>query len=164
MVKAKPLFHEEQPFRQRRMRIGLATVPVIFLALTVGQVVLGHSWGRHPMSNGGMIFWSIFLWLVYLRLVTVKLVTDLWPDKLTVAMRGMWRVRHIPLLQVESVEVTSFNAARDFGGYGIRTVGRKKAYVAGGNRGVRIQLTGGRTVVIGSQRAEALVAAIQHEP
>ena len=163
-MRREPLYHEEQPFRQRRMRLALATVPVIFLALTIWQVVLGHPWGRHPMSNGGMIFWSIFLWLIYLRLITVKLVTNLTPDKLSIAMRGIWRVRHIPRQQIESVDTTSFNAAKDFGGYGMRTIGRKKAYVADGNRGVRIQLTGGRTVVIGSRRPEALIAAIRQKP
>ncbi|HLJ45761.1 MAG TPA: hypothetical protein VKU01_07130 [Bryobacteraceae bacterium] len=167
-MKSEPLFHEEQPFRQARMRLALATIPLIFLGLTLWQVALGHPWGRHPVSNGSMIFWSIFLWLIYLRLITIKLVTDVWSDKLSIAMRGMWRVRHIPLDQIESVDAISFNPAREFGGYGIRTVGRKKGYIAGGDRGVNVKLADGRTVVIGSRRSEALAkilkSSTQHKP
>jgi hypothetical protein len=30
------------------------------LGLLIWHVMLGHPWGKHPMSNGNLIFWSIF--------------------------------------------------------------------------------------------------------
>jgi hypothetical protein len=157
---SESVFHEEQALRQARMAIVLATVPLVFAGLVIWQVVLGHPWGRHPMSNASLIGWTIFLWLIYGRLMTVKLVTDVRPDSLSVAMRGLWRVHHIPLEQIESVEVVTFNAARDFGGYGVRTAGRTKAYVAAGDQGVSLKLRRNRTVVIGSRRSNELAKAI----
>jgi|SRR5579871_1223698 len=156
---AEPLFHEEQAFRQARVRIALAIVPTVFLALLIWQVVLGHPWGRHPMSNGGLIGWSIFLWLVYLRLITVKLVTDLSPDRLSISMRGLWRVRRVPVNNIETVEVVTFDA-RDYGGYGIRSTRAGKAYIASGNRGVRIKLRKGGRLLVGSQRPDALAKSL----
>ena len=93
-----------------------------------------------------MIGWTVFLWLVYLRLVTVRLVTDVRPSELTVAMRGFWRERHIPLSEIKSARSSPTIAVRDYGGYGIRTTRRGKAYIAGGDRGVRLDLVKGGVV------------------
>jgi hypothetical protein len=161
----QPPFREEQSFRQRRVRILLAIPPGVMLLLLVWQVILGHPWGTKPISNASMIGWTVFLWLVYLRLVAVRLVTQVGPGELSVAMRGLWRERRIPLNEIKSAKIVTYDAARDYGGYGIRTIRRGKAYIAGGNRGVRLELVQGGAVVIGSKRPEELVAAInRHVP
>lgn len=160
-VEPEPLFHEEQGLAQPRVRLAVATVPLIFLLLVIWQVILGHPWGRRPLSNASLIWWTIFSALIYWRLVTVKLVTELWPDKLSIRMRGLLRVRHIPLTQIVGVQVVTFDAARDYGGSGIRTVGRTKAYLARGGSGVSLKLNLGSTVVLGSQRADTLAARIE---
>jgi len=157
---APPLFRERQSFRQRRIRILLAIPPTTMLVLLVWQVILGHAWGTKPMSSASMIGWTAFLWLVYLRLVTVSLVVHVGPDELFVGMRGLWRERHIRLNEIKSAKVVTYDAARDYGGYGIRTTRRGKAYIAGGNRGVRLEFVKGGAVLIGSARPKELLAAI----
>lgn len=155
------LFHEEQKFRLKRQRILLAIPPVSMTFLVIWQVILGHPWGKQPLSNNSVIGWTIFIWLVYLRLVTVRLVTEVRRDDLAVAMRGLWRARRIPLGEVKSVQAIHYDPVRDYGGYGIRTTRGGTAYLAGGNRAVRLELAKGGTVLIGSQRPEALVSAIK---
>ncbi len=157
---AEPLFREEQIFRQRRVRILLAIPPAAMLVILVWQVILGHPWGTKPMSNAGVIGWTVFLWLVYLRLVTVRLVTHVVPGEVAVGMRGLWREKHIPLNEIKSAKVVTYDAAREYGGYGIRATRRGKAYIAGGDRGVRLELAKGGAVLIGSARPEELLAAI----
>jgi hypothetical protein len=161
--KVEGLFYEEQTFRQRRIRILLAVPPSILLVLAIWQVVLGHPWGKHPMSNTSLIGWTIFLWLVYLRLVRIRLVTELRPSELLVSMRGLWRKRRIPLSDIKSLEVVKFDPVRDYGGYGIRITRHGTAYIAGGSDGVRLQLTGGATVLLGSQRSKELAGAIRRQ-
>ena len=46
------------------------------LGLLIWQVILGHPWGKQPMSNANVIGWTMFLWLIYFRLITVRLVTE----------------------------------------------------------------------------------------
>ena len=113
------------------------------------------------MSNGNVIGWSVFLWLIYFRLITVRLVTEVRKGKLVVAMRGLWRSRRVPLDCIQSVETITHDIARDYGGYGIRTTREGKAYVAGGGRGVRVTLTTGEKLVVGSERPDELVAALR---
>jgi len=150
------LFVEKQSFRQMRVRGLLAIPPLILTLLAIWQLGLGHSWGRQPMSNASIIGWSIFLWLVYLRLITVRLVTEVNTQEVSIAMRGFWRSRRIPIPSIQSAEVVQFDAARDFGGYGIRSTREVTAYVAGGNEGVRLELSSGLPVIIGSRRAKEL--------
>ena len=154
------LFREQQSFRQRRVLILLAILPAAMLLLLVWQVILGHPWGTTPVSNARVIGWTVFLWLVYLRLMTVRLVTRVSPDELSIGMRGLWRERRIPLNEIKSAKVVTYDAARDWGGYGIRTTRRGKAYMAGGDRGVWLELVKGGAVLIGSARPKELLAAI----
>ena len=90
------------------------------------------------------------------RLITVRLVTEVRDGELVVSLRGFWRSRRILLSEIRSAEMISFDPVRDYGGYGIRTGRFGKAYIALGQRGVRIKLANGATVVVGSQRSEEM--------
>ena len=153
-------FTERQHLPRLRYAIVLAIPPCGMLALCIWQVVLGHPWGKQPMPNGAVIFWTVFLWLVYARLLTVSLVTQVDGGELTVVLRGIWRARRIPTSSIQSVELITFDPIRDYGGYGIRTTREGKAYIAQGNQGVRVTLNDGTKLVIGSQKPAELAAAL----
>src|SRR5579872_2204889 len=153
---AEPLFHEEQKFRQPRLRFLTAIPPVAMTLLIIWQVVLGHPWGKQPMSNASLIGWTIFLWIIYIRLMTIKLVTEVFPGEVRVAMRGLWRSARISLSSVKSVKAVTFDPVADWGGYGIRQTKRGRAYIAGGNQGVELEMADGTVVLIGSHRASDL--------
>jgi hypothetical protein len=155
-----PAFLEVQRFPLRRIALALASPPCFLLGLLIWQVMLGHTWGKHPMSNGDVIGWTVFLWLVYFRLITVRLVTEVRKGELIVRMRGLRRLRRVPLDWIQSVETIKHDIARDYGGYGIRSTREGKAYVASGGRGVRVTLPAGEKLVVGSQRPDELAAAI----
>lgn len=154
-------FREVQRLPRRRTAIVLALPPCAMLAVLVWQVVLGHPWGKQPMSNGSVIGWTIFLWLLYLRLLTVRLFTRVRDGVLVVGMRGIPLRRRVRLADVGSVEPVTFDPQHDYGGYGIRSIRNGKAYVGAGHRGVRVQLRSGPVLVIGSERPEELLAALQ---
>jgi hypothetical protein len=160
---AKPasLFHEEQRFRQTRLRILTAIPPVAMLLLAIWQVGLGHPWGKQPMSNASVIGWTIFLVLLYVRLNTVKLVTEVRPGELTIKLLG--RRYTIALRGVKSVRIVSFDAVHDWGGYGRRSISRGRAYIAGGNQGVELEFTIGGVVLIGSQRPDELARSLERQ-
>lgn len=131
------------------------------LGLLIWQVVLGHPWGKHPMSNANVIGWTVFLWLVYFRLISVRLVTEIRPGELVVAMRGLWRLRRVPLDSIQSVETIQHDIARDYGGFGIRSTREGKAYTAGSSGGVRVTLASKEKLVVGSERPEELATALR---
>ena len=158
---SQTVFYEVQSFPLRRIALALASPPCFLLGLLIWQVVLGHTWGKHPMSNGDVIGWTAFLWLIYLRLITVRLVTEVRQGELIVRMRGLWRLRRVPLASIQLVETITHDIARDYGGYGIRSTREGKAYVARGGRGVRVTLVRGEKLVVGSQRPDELARMLR---
>jgi hypothetical protein len=159
-MKSEGIFYEKQRFPLRRIGVALAAPPCFMLGLLVWQVVLGHPWGRQPMSNANVVGWTIFLWIIYFRLITVQLVTEVRDRELLVGLRGLWRARRVPLDNIQSVETVSFDPQRDYGGYGIRSSRQGTAYIAGGNRGARLKLANGATLVVGSQKPEQLAGVL----
>jgi hypothetical protein len=69
--------------------------------------------------------------------------------------------RMLPIDTVRSVEVVTYRPIADYGFWGIRS-GRdgERALTARGNRGVRLELTDGSRLLIGSQKPELLAATI----
>lgn len=157
------VFQEVQSFRLKRQFVLLAIPPAGMTFLFVWQVVLGHAWGKQPLSNPSVMGGTIFLWLVYARLVTVRLVTRVHDGELAVGLRGLWRARRIPLSQIQSAEAITYDPLRDYGGYGIRTARHGAAYIAGGNRGVQLELVRGGSLLIGSARPDDLLSAVKGE-
>lgn len=117
-------------------------------------------WGKPPTSDGGLIFLSVLLTAVYFRLVTIKLVTELRSEGLLVGLRGLWRRRRISLADIRSAREATYDAAAEFGGYGIRSGRRGMAYIARGNRAVELTLSNGSRFLIGSQHAAELARKI----
>ena len=161
MSDREPTFYSErQTVRQRYTGVLLALPPAAMLFITLRQVIWHKPWFNPPTSDGGLIFLTVLLVAVYFRLMTVKLVTELHPGEIAVELRGMWRRSRIPLAEVRSVEAVSYNPARDFGGYGVRTTRAGRAYIARGNRAVRLVLANGERIWIGSQNAAELTGKI----
>jgi hypothetical protein len=154
-------FQEVQYLPQRRAAVMLALPPCGMTALLVWHVALGHPWGKQQLSDASVIGWTIVLWLIYARLLTVRLVTEIRDGEMLFALRGFWRARRIPISTITSVDVVHFDPVRDYGGYGIRVTKKGKAYIAGGEEGIRLMLKDGSEVVVGSRRAEELAAALR---
>jgi len=160
-AKPKPLFREKQSFRQTRVRVLTSIPPAAMLLLAIWQVGLGHPWGKQPMSNASIIGWTVFLFCFYVLLNTAKLVTEVRPGELT--MRLLGRTYTIALRGVKSIRIVTFDAVRDWGGYGRRSTSRGRAYIAGGNRGVELEFTIGGVVLIGSERPDELARYLERQ-
>lgn len=160
-MKPGPIFREAQMIRQPRIRGLTAILPAAFTLLLIWQVLLGHKIGKQPVSNGNVIGWTIFLWLVYLRLITTKMVTRVERGRLVISTLGLWTLRKVSLQDISKTEVVTYRPVEDYGGYGIRLTKRGRAYIAAGDRGVRITFVKGGKILIGSQRPEELERAIK---
>jgi len=80
---------------------------------------------------------------------------------------GAVRIRFFPLTTrviersaIKDIEARTYRPIREYGGWGLRFGRRGRAYSISGNRGVELTLADGRRVMIGSQRADELAAAL----
>ena len=154
------LYRESQPFHLGFSRIALAMPPATLVFLACRQIIWKHPWGNPPMSNGGILFLTILIVLVYLRLMTVRLVTELRSGDLSVGMKGLWRKRRVPLVDIQSAAPVEYDPVSEYRGWGIRSGPRGKAYIASGNQAVQLQLRDGSQILVGTQSPQELARRI----
>ncbi|WP_418284819.1 DUF6141 family protein [Halorubrum sp. DTA46] len=139
-----PLFHEVQRFRQPWIWALLGGVALLML-------VLG------PISWGGLVIVGAVAGLVY----SLRLKTEVRADGIYLKMWPLHRsFRRIPWSEIKQYEAKQYRPLREFGGWGIRWTPGKVAYNVYGNRGVWIERTNERGVLVGSQHPEEFVEAI----
>lgn len=143
-MEQEPTFREIQRFRQPWIWGLLGGIALLML-------VLG------PVSWVGLLVVGTVAGLVY----SLRLQTEVRTDGIYLQMWPLHRsFRRIPWSDIERYESTRYRPLREFGGWGIRWTPGKLAYNVSGTQGVRIGRTDGRTVLVGSQRPEELVGAI----
>lgn len=144
-MESVPSFEEVQRFRQWWVWTLLGGITL--LMLLAGSA----AWP-------GLVVIAAISALIY----TLRLRTEVRADGIYYSMWPLHRsVRRIEWDEIEHREAETYRPIREFGGWGIRWAPGKIAYSVSGNRGVRVERTDGRTILLGSQRPEALVDAIE---
>lgn len=69
--------------------------------------------------------------------------------------------RIVPYAEILDLESTEYRPLMEFGGWGVRGVGRRKAWTARGNRAVVLTLTGDRELYVGSDNPQRLEERIR---
>jgi hypothetical protein len=157
----RPRFHEVQRPKSW-WYIGLfVLIAGAAWAAFIQQIVRGKPVGNNPASDWGVWVLAIIFGILFpLVFLSVKMETAVFADR--VAIRWFpFTTRRIPLAEIATAEAKSYSPFRDFRGWGIKWMpGRRMAYSIGGHEGVNLTLRDGRQVMIGSERAAELAAAI----
>ena len=170
LMKNDAIFREQQKFRQTWLWLllvvsGIPTMTIAGSGLYV-QLVLHRPFGNNPMNDTGLIVVSACMFLVMGGIFALFLFARL--D--TAIDREGIRMRFPPLVlteklfrwgDIESCEVVRYSPIGDYGGWGIRSGRQGKAYNVSGDRGLRIHLKTGKSILIGTQKAEELSAWLQ---
>ena len=162
------LFHEEQRLPKWLSvvvgLVGLLTMVVLVYALI--RELCGWTGEGGPTGSERAICLGVvtFLFLIgvgpCIAFVLLKLFIEVRRDGLFVRYYPVHRrpVR-IDLTQVVRVQAVTYSTTQY--GWGIRRVHLGKAYTARGARGARLDYAYGKHLLLGSQRAEELAAAIE---
>lgn len=161
-------FREVQLFRKTWV-LALVLPISVFLIILFGygiikQLVMGQPWGGKPLPDTalaivgplGILFGVGLACLFY----SAQLVTEVRKDGLYIRFFPLTH-QEIPFKDIVSCELRTYSPIREFGGWGIRYGRGTKAYNVSGNRGIQLELSNGKRVLIGSQRPEELAGAIE---
>jgi len=147
------MFREEQYFDWR----VYALIALVGLVTGLG-LVRGRVWSLE-VALGLLIGLALLMFVIVFLL---HMTTEVSPTELRVWFGwAPTSPRIVPVGTVRSIEVVIYRPVADYGFWGIRS-GRDgdRALIARGNRGVRLELTDGTRLLIGSQRPEALATAL----
>ena len=110
-----------------------------------------------------------WVWLVSI-LVLAPATALFWALKLEIEVRqdGLHarlfplhvRFRRFPFDTIQSATARTYRPIRDYGGWGLRGLGRDRAWNMSGNHGVQLVFHDGRRLLLGSQQAGELAAAL----
>ena len=149
------LFRETQRFHANPWaRFSIAAVGVAFGM--VSFALRGSDELSNPLGFLGLGLASVVLLLLLLG----GLETEVRADGLYVRFLPLRRKHRFGWQEIASAEARTYRPIREYGGWGIRWSTRGKAYNVHGDRGLQLVLADGRRVLIGSQRADELAAAI----
>jgi len=164
------LFAEDQYMRQVWLMVLLYGTAVLFSGLVLYsgyvQFVLGKPFGNRPLSNTGLVIADAFLIvtgvILPIMVLRVQLMVRLDSAGLTLHYWPLTRRKDFPLHHIIAWEAQDYRPFRDYGGWGIRYSLTKKqwAYTVTSSRGVLLTLADGKKIMIGSERADELAAAL----
>ncbi len=160
---SSPIYREVQQFRQGWIWVSVSALAWLVWYATVKQLLLHRPFGNRLMPDIPMvIFWFIFGIGLPALFYFSQLVTEVRDDGIYIRFSPFHRTfRRTAFTEVKQFEMRTYRSFREYGGHGIRYGSKGKAYNVSGDRGVQIELLNGNRVLIGSQRAEELVQAIQ---
>ena len=153
------LFEEEQSFGQPWVW-GLMLGTISLLGIIFGLVVFAprDKDGFHP-AIVGISLGIIVAVSVGILMYTLKLSVRLDSEALHVRFFPLIK-KDIPLEEIVRWEARTYRPILEYGGWGVRCSGNGMAYNVSGNRGVQLEFTNGKRLLIGSQKPEELAEAI----
>jgi len=144
----EPVFREVQHFRQPWLIGLLAGVVAIEVA-----VLFVAGWRALPGIAIGVGATALML--------ATHLATEVSPAGISLRFYPFHRRgRTIAFEEIAQHYPRRYRPIAEYGGWGIRGIGRDRAYNVSGDRGVQLELVDGRRILIGSQRPDELDAAI----
>lgn len=165
------IYREEQPFRQSFIP-WIIFAAILFMIGSFGvafyqQLYLGKPYGDEPMSDNGLIWSSIISFIVmsavFISILSGRLVTEIWSDGIRYKFPPLIRkMRHIPLTEIVSAEVTKYKPIAEFGGWGWRKrfLTRKTAFNLSGRIGVRVIMKNGSQIMFGTHQQDEMKRAV----
>ena len=157
-----PLYQEAQYFRQVWLWALALFISLLSLYGAFQQLVLGKPFGNNPAPDSIMVILAIVFGLALpVFMYKTNLTTEVRSDGLYIRFFPF----HLSFRRIAAEEIIRYKACayrpiKDYGGWGMRFGRKGKAYNVTGNRGVKLELSKGEHLLIGSQKPEKLTEAL----
>ena len=156
------VFKEEQRFTQTWLIIiFIIAIGVPFLLGVYGiiqQIIYKTPLGQRPMSDVGLIIFTISMFLLTLLIFLIKLTTKIDEKGIQYQFYPFhFSMKKISWNEISKVGVRTYLPISEFGGWGLRggfffNKGKEKAINISGNIGIQLILKNGKKLLIGTQK------------
>jgi hypothetical protein len=156
------VFKEEQRFTQTWLIIILIIaigVPFLFGVYgIIQQVIYKNPMGDKPMSDAGLIIFTISMFLLTVLIFLIKLTTKIDEKGIQYQFYPFHlSMKEISWSEISKVGVRTYLPISEFGGWGLRggfffNKGKEKAINISGDIGIQLILKNGKKLLIGTQK------------
>jgi hypothetical protein len=163
---SKILFREVQRFRQTWPLVAMGISATIAVC-GIGVVAFVSTMSQKPAKAPDPIslLACVLGVLLFVSVLVLMRVCNLCVEVRETGLFIRYFPFHLSFHRIQIEDVKSFQAVtyrplREYGGWGIKYRRKSKAYSVSGDRGVKLEFQSGRSLLIGSQRAEELAEAL----
>jgi hypothetical protein len=155
-------FREVQRFTQWWLWVIVLGVAYLQWHAFIVQIVLKGRFGDNPAPDWLVIVFFVLFGLgLPLLFIVAQLLTEVCADALYVRFVPFHpRWLRIAPESIRTATAGTYNPLVDYGGWGIKQGRGGKVYNVSGNQGVQLEFSDGRKLMLGSQHAVELAAAI----
>jgi hypothetical protein len=154
-------FKEEQRFNQWWIWLILIPIGILPIFGIYKQLILGQKFGDNPMSDLGLIIFSVFFFLLIGLSFITKLTTMIDKDGIKMIFFPFTKKR-VDWNEIKNAKIVNYGFV---GGWGIRLWTKYgTVYNMKGNKGLSIELKNGKKFLIGTQKESELKYVIEKIP
>lgn len=155
-------FTETQKFRQWWFRLIITGIAILQVYGLYQQLFLGKPFGNNPISNEGLIMFSLIPLLIVVLFLLLRLDTKVdgegvhyrfFPFQLNYKLKK-WD-------EIKKAHVRQYKPILEYGGWGIRGWGKNKARNVSGNMGLQLEMNNGDKLLIGTQKEKEMEKAVE---
>ena len=151
----KKLFTEKQKFTQWWLWLILLSIGVLPVVGIYKQLYLGEPMGDKPMSDEGLIVFSVFIFALIAFFWMIQLRTEITQQDIKIHFFPLTK-RAVKWSEVEKAQIVNYGFV---GGWGIRFwTNYGTVYNIKGKMGLALELKNGKKFLIGSQKIDELKA------
>lgn len=155
---------ERTTYRERSPWPGFATAILWGVVVLTAYPILAGWEADFPFPVRFAMAAGIVALAVALQIVVGGLTVRVQETRLFIHLGSVPLVkRTVPYAEIQGVRSIEYRPLREFGGWGVRGIGKRKAWTARGNQAVELTFTDGRRLLVGSdhpQRLEERIRAV----
>lgn len=157
------LFSESQKFKQIWLWLVLLGINGFFFFAIIKQVVGGQEIGEKPIGDAGILIGAWAIMLVTALFISFRLDTFIKKDGIYVRFFPLHiKFKYFAWNSLEKIFVRQYSPIKEYGGWGLRysLFGKGKAYNISGNKGLQLEFTSGKKLLIGTNKPDELTEAL----
>ena len=151
-------FKEEQKFTQWWLWLILIGIGLLPIYGIYKQLILGEQFGDNPMSDLGLIIFTVFVFGLIAMFWYMRMITEIDQNEIRMSFFPFVKKR-VKWKEIKNAEVVNYGFV---GGWGIRLCTKYgTVYNIKGNKGLAIELLNGKKFLIGTQKETELSEIIK---
>jgi hypothetical protein len=157
------LFTESQRFKQWWLWLILLSFNGLFLFGVFKQVIEKQQFGDNPMSNEGLLTATVLTIIITILFVNYRLDTKIKTDGIYVRFFPFHiKFKHYTWDKLTKSFVRQYSPLTEYGGWGLRLglFGNGKAFNVSGDKGLQLEFTDNKKLLIGTNRPEELTETL----
>jgi len=158
----KILFSETQRFKQIWIWIILIPINGLFIFGFIKQVILHQPFGDKPASDAVLIVAALFMAALTYLFIIMRLETKITSEGIDVRFYPLqWTYRHYTWDNMVRSFVRRYSPIGEYGGWGLRGIGKKRALNISGNMGIQLVMQDGLNLLIGTKKPDEVTEVLK---